>query len=67
LISTENPETYFTVHGDGAILTSDKTLSHLNTPRLSQEALRHMLSGEKLTFQPQIDLLINDYRHRWRI
>jgi hypothetical protein len=62
----ENPENYFTSHSDGSkILTSDKTLSHLHTPRLSQEALRHMLSGEKLRFQKEIDQLLSDYHNRF--
>jgi len=29
--------------------------------RLSKEALHHMLSGEKLRFQMQIDNLLKDY------
>jgi len=60
----ENPEEYFSTHSDGKIVTSDKTLNQLKTPRLSQEALRHMLSGEKLKFQPEIDELFVDYRDR---
>jgi hypothetical protein len=61
---SENPESYFNNHVEGKIHTSDKTLNHLNTPRLSQEALRHMLSGEKLAFQPEIDQLLDEYRNR---
>ncbi len=55
--AAENTDDYFQVQ-QGAIHTSDKTLSELKTPRLAPEVLRDILGEEKLKFASEIDGLV---------
>ncbi|XP_071517695.1 origin recognition complex subunit 2 isoform X2 [Panulirus ornatus] len=60
---------YFMSHGDpGKVLTSDHTLSHLETPRLSPEALQTFLSNLTASHQKERELLVEEHEQmfpRW--
>jgi origin recognition complex subunit 2 len=44
------------------VLTSDRTLSKLNTPRLSQEQVSKILGTSKLRYRPEIQELLYDHK-----
>nr|XP_045597029.1 origin recognition complex subunit 2-like [Procambarus clarkii] len=60
---------YFTSNGDtGKIVTSDHTLSRLETPRLSSEALQTILSSVAASHKEERAALIEEHRNmfpRW--
>ncbi|XP_053633700.1 origin recognition complex subunit 2 [Cherax quadricarinatus] len=60
---------YFTSNGDtGKVVTSDHTLSRLETPRLSPEALQSILSSVATSHQREREALLEEHMHmfpRW--
>ena len=57
---------FFEKQGSKEITTSDKTLSQLQTPRLSPEVLRSILQNEPLKYGNEIELLNRKYRRMFR-
>jgi len=54
-------ESYFSAHSE-KVLTSDRTLAKLKTPRLSDAEVTKLLSGSKLTYEAEVRELIEDHR-----
>jgi len=54
-------ESYFSAHSE-KVLTSDRTLAKLKTPRLSDAEVTKLLSGSKLAYEAEIRELIEDHR-----
>jgi len=54
-------ESYFSAHSE-KVLTSDRTLAKLKTPRLSDAEVTKLLSGSKLPYEAEIRELIEDHR-----
>jgi len=54
-------ESYFSAHSE-KVLTSDRTLAKLKTPRLSDAEVSKLLTGSKLTYESEIRELIEDHR-----
>jgi origin recognition complex subunit 2 len=63
----EGADAYFEAHGEGdeAPTTSDRTLSKLNTPRLSQETLDRLLSEEPVRYEKEMSSLMESYRGKF--
>ncbi|XP_033507361.2 origin recognition complex subunit 2 [Epinephelus lanceolatus] len=55
-------EEYFEAHGSSKVLTSDRTLERLHTPKLDRETLVQLLEGKPSCFSKEIQQLHN--RHR---
>jgi len=61
-LNTNNmADSYFEAQS-AKVLTSDRTLSKLKTPRLSQEEVSRLLGSSKLRYTPEIQELIRDYK-----
>jgi hypothetical protein len=43
---------------DAQVLTSERTLSRLTTPRLSQDEVSRLLSGMRNRYRPEIQALV---------
>jgi len=54
-------ESYFSAHSE-KVLTSDRTLAKLKTPRLSDAEVTKLLSGAKLNYETEVRELIEDHR-----
>lgn len=61
---SDNAEAYFESQ-EGQICTSNKTLDHLKTPKLSQEQMDELLSTHKLRYKEEICMLLSDYRAKF--
>jgi len=66
----DGADAYFEAHGDdtSAAATSDRTLSRLKTPRLSQETLDKLLAAEPVRYEKEMLALFDGYRdqfERW--
>ena len=66
----DGADAYFEAHGDdtAAATTSDRTLSRLKTPRLSQETLDQLLAAEPVRYEREMLALFDGYRdqfERW--
>lgn len=57
-----NTDDYFERQGSSKIVTSDKTLNQLKTPRLSPEALKSILDGEPLKYESEIKKAVEAHR-----
>ncbi|CAN9503266.1 unnamed protein product [Ophioblennius macclurei] len=55
-------EEYFEAHGSSKILTSDRTLQRLNTPKLDREKLIQLLEGKPSCYSKEIQELHNCHR-----
>jgi len=54
-------ESYFSAQSE-KVLTSDRTLAKLKTPRLSDAEVTKLLSGSKLIYEAEVRELIEDHR-----
>lgn len=50
-------EEYFEAHGSSKVLTSDRTLQRLNTPKLDRETLVRLLEGKPACYSKEIQQL----------
>ncbi|XP_069790458.1 origin recognition complex subunit 2 isoform X2 [Narcine bancroftii] len=55
-------ELYFEAHSSSKVLTSDRTLQKLQTPKLNQETLVRLLRNDNLPFSAEIRQLNNGYK-----
>ncbi|XP_047224434.1 origin recognition complex subunit 2 isoform X3 [Girardinichthys multiradiatus] len=55
-------EEYFEAHGSSKVLTSDRTLERLHTPKLDRETLAHLLEGKPACYSKEIQELHNKHR-----
>jgi len=67
-LNTENmAESYFEAQSS-RVLTSDRTLSKLKTPRLTEQEVKKLLTTTKLRYKAEITELIFDHKanfHKW--
>ena len=63
--SALDTDDYFERQATTQIVTSDKTLSQLKTPRLSPEVLKNVLDGEPLKYEKQIKRLCKEQRSQF--
>lgn len=55
-------EEYFEAHGSSKVLTSDRTLERLHTPKLDRETLARLLEGKPSCYAKEIQELHNKHR-----
>ncbi|XP_038162400.1 origin recognition complex subunit 2 isoform X2 [Cyprinodon tularosa] len=55
-------EEYFEAHGSSKVLTSDRTLERLHTPKLDRETLARLLEGKPSCYSKEIQELHNKHR-----
>ncbi|XP_023277723.1 origin recognition complex subunit 2 isoform X1 [Seriola lalandi dorsalis] len=55
-------ELYFEAHGNSKILTSDRTLERLHTPKLDRETLVQLLEGKTSCYSTEIQQLHSKHR-----
>uniref|UniRef100_A0A3P8U618 Origin recognition complex subunit 2 n=1 Tax=Amphiprion percula TaxID=161767 RepID=A0A3P8U618_AMPPE len=55
-------EEYFEAHGSSKVLTSDRTLERLHTPKLDRETLVRLLEGKPSCYSKEIQQLHNKHR-----
>ncbi|XP_051258484.1 origin recognition complex subunit 2 [Dicentrarchus labrax] len=55
-------EEYFEAHGSSKVLTSDRTLERLHTPKLDRETLVQLLEGKPSCYSEEIQQLHNKHR-----
>ncbi|XP_028987068.1 origin recognition complex subunit 2 [Betta splendens] len=55
-------EEYFEAHGSSKVLTSDRTLERLHTPKLDRETLVRLLEGKPSSFSKEIQQLHSKHR-----
>uniref|UniRef100_I3KF05 Origin recognition complex subunit 2 n=1 Tax=Oreochromis niloticus TaxID=8128 RepID=I3KF05_ORENI len=55
-------EEYFEAHGSSKVLTSDRTLERLNTPKLDREMLVRLLEGKQSCYSKEIQQLHDKHR-----
>ncbi|KAJ8255303.1 hypothetical protein GJAV_G00203350 [Gymnothorax javanicus] len=63
-------EEYFEAHSSSKVLTSDRTLQRLQTPRLDQETLYRLLDGHPARFADEIRQLNKDHEkhfNKWML
>ncbi|XP_020566585.1 origin recognition complex subunit 2 isoform X2 [Oryzias latipes] len=63
-------EEYFEAHGSSKVLTSDRTLERLQTPKLDRETLVHLLEGKPSCYSKEIQQLHNKNKkhfHKWML
>ncbi|XP_014916175.1 origin recognition complex subunit 2 isoform X2 [Poecilia latipinna] len=58
-------EEYFEAHGSSKILTSDRTLERLHTPKLDRETLAHLLEGKPSCYSKEIQELHDKHRQHF--
>eukprot|EP00095_Tigriopus_kingsejongensis_P011502 maker-scaffold56_size446035-snap-gene-3.23 protein:Tk11502 transcript:maker-scaffold56_size446035-snap-gene-3.23-mRNA-1 annotation:"origin recognition complex subunit 2-like" len=61
-----NAEAYFEAHGGKGVDTSDRTLSRLKKPRMSQEEVDELLQEQPVKYQEEIGSLLADYRRKYK-
>ncbi|XP_043549104.1 origin recognition complex subunit 2 [Chiloscyllium plagiosum] len=59
-------ELYFEAHSSSKVLTSDRTLQKLQTPKLDQETLERLLSDDHVPFAPEIRQLNKQHEKLFR-
>ncbi|XP_041660335.1 origin recognition complex subunit 2 [Cheilinus undulatus] len=63
-------EEYFEAHGSSKVLTSDRTLERLHTPKLDRETLVQLLEGKPSCYSREIQQLNNKHRkhfNKWML
>ncbi|XP_063317750.1 origin recognition complex subunit 2 [Pelmatolapia mariae] len=55
-------EEYFEAHGSSKVLTSDRTLERLNTPKIDRETLVRLLEGKQSCYSKEIQQLHDKHR-----
>ncbi|XP_077391673.1 origin recognition complex subunit 2 [Festucalex cinctus] len=55
-------EEYFEAHGSSKVLTSDRTLDRLHTPKLDRETLNRLLEGNPSSYIQEIQHLHNKHK-----
>ncbi|XP_067890728.1 origin recognition complex subunit 2 [Heterodontus francisci] len=63
-------ELYFEAHSSSKVLTSDRTLQKLRTPKLDQETLARLLSDDSLLFASELRQLNKEHEklfHKWML
>ncbi|KAG7227351.1 hypothetical protein INR49_000356 [Caranx melampygus] len=55
-------EEYFEAHGSSKVLTSDRTLERLHTPKLDRETLVQLLEGKRSCYYKEIQQLHSKHR-----
>ncbi|XP_071757056.1 origin recognition complex subunit 2 [Centroberyx gerrardi] len=55
-------EEYFEAHGSSKVLTSDRTLERLHTPKLDRETLFRLLEGKPACYSSEIQQLHNKHQ-----
>ncbi|XP_030065491.1 origin recognition complex subunit 2 isoform X2 [Microcaecilia unicolor] len=63
-------ENYFEAHSSSKVLTSDRTLQKLQTPKLDQETLRNLLDKVPPTFSAELNQLNQQYEdqfYKWML
>ncbi|XP_023190615.1 origin recognition complex subunit 2 isoform X1 [Xiphophorus maculatus] len=58
-------EEYFEAHGSSKVLTSDRTLERLHTPKLDRETLARLLEGKPSCYSKEIQELHNKHRQHF--
>ncbi|XP_054888805.1 origin recognition complex subunit 2 isoform X2 [Poeciliopsis prolifica] len=58
-------EEYFEAHGSSRVLTSDRTLERLHTPKLDRETLARLLEGKPSCYSKEIQELHNKHRQHF--
>ncbi|XP_051876056.1 origin recognition complex subunit 2 isoform X2 [Pristis pectinata] len=59
-------ELYFEAHSSSKVLTSDRTLQKLQTPKLDQETLVRLLRDDNLPFSAEVRQLNNGHKNFFR-
>ncbi|XP_041849298.1 origin recognition complex subunit 2 [Melanotaenia boesemani] len=63
-------EEYFEAHGSSKVLTSDRTLERLHTPKLDRETLVHLLEGKPSCYSKEVQQLHTKHRkhfNKWML
>ncbi|KAM4551473.1 origin recognition complex subunit 2 [Odontesthes bonariensis] len=63
-------EDYFEAHGSSKVLTSDRTLERLHTPKLDRETLVCLLEGKTSSYSKEIQQLHNKHKkhfNKWML
>ncbi|XP_060900065.1 origin recognition complex subunit 2 isoform X1 [Labrus mixtus] len=63
-------EEYFEAHGSSKVLTSDRTLERLHTPKLDRETLVQLLDGKPSCYSKEIQQLHNKHKmhfNKWML
>ncbi|XP_074545569.1 origin recognition complex subunit 2 [Halichoeres trimaculatus] len=63
-------EEYFEAHGSSKVLTSDRTLERLHTPKLDREMLVQLLEGKPSCYSKEIQQLFNKHKkhfNKWML
>ncbi|XP_041057775.1 origin recognition complex subunit 2 isoform X2 [Carcharodon carcharias] len=63
-------ELYFEAHSSSKVLTSDRTLQKLRTPKLDQEAMTRLLSDDRSPFAGELRQLKEEHErlfHKWML
>ena len=63
--SSLNTDDYFERQASNHVVTSDKTLNQLRTPRLSPEVLKQVLDGEPLKYEKEIFQLSAEHQSQF--
>ena len=63
--SSLNTDDYFERQASNHVVTSDKTLNQLRTPRLSPEVLKQVLDGEPLKYEKEIFQLSTEHQSQF--
>jgi hypothetical protein len=58
-------EAYFDAHSTSSVLTSDRTLSRLDHPRMDHEALAGVLCGLENAYKDECSALLAQYRSQY--
>ncbi|XP_068197203.1 origin recognition complex subunit 2 isoform X2 [Antennarius striatus] len=62
---TSMVEEYFEAHGSSKVLTSDRTLERLHTPKLDRETLVQLLGAEPSCFSKEVQRLHDQHRQNF--
>ncbi|MEE6490054.1 hypothetical protein FKM82_015773 [Ascaphus truei] len=68
--ATNLVEEYFEAHSSSKVLTSDRTLQRLQTPKLDQETLRNLLDKSPSAFAGELQLLNDQHKalfYKWML
>ncbi|XP_037537408.1 origin recognition complex subunit 2 [Nematolebias whitei] len=63
-------EEYFEAHGSSKVLTSDRTLERLHTPKLNRESLNHLLEDKPSCYLEELQQLQDKHRkhfNKWML
>ncbi|XP_038646199.1 origin recognition complex subunit 2-like [Scyliorhinus canicula] len=70
LFKPSHVELYFEAHSSSKVLTSDRTLQKLQTPKLDQETLTRLLSDDSSSFAGELRQLKEEHEklfHKWML